>query len=76
MTKDNAQQDYAAKAVQADERARDEADTVSRNFWLRVADGYRSLARFVSHKSAKGVAWNQSSTFASMVRRSRSEPED
>lgn len=60
MDSEDRQQDYLAKAKLAEEHARLATDSVMRNTWLRLAEGYRQLAVFVQTKSSKGLSWGQS----------------
>ena len=54
------EQDYLTKARTAEEYALQAADTVTRNTWLRLAQGYRDLAEFVQEKSSQGISWTAS----------------
>jgi hypothetical protein len=58
------QQDYLAKARTAEEYALQAEDTVTRNTWLRLAQGYRDLVEFVQAKSGRGISWAAASTKA------------
>jgi hypothetical protein len=56
------EQDYPAKARQAEEFAAQSSDIVTRHTWLRIAEGYWNLAKFVHPRSSRGLSWGPSAS--------------